>query len=340
MDKKATIKDIARICGVSITTVSRVINNKKEGVGADTLEHILRVIKELNYQPNVVARSMITKRSHTIGLVIPDIRNPFFSELARGVEDVCNRYEYGCFLCNTDGDFEKENEYIQLLRGRVADGILFTTQNNAEYNEVFRDFIARRFPFCFIERYIDELPEVPGVYFDNRLGAAMITDYLLDHGHRRIAFVSGPLTTHNARQRKEGYIASLANHGIAADESLIVEGNYKYNGGYQAADTLVAAGKADFTAVFASNDLMALGVLQRLEEMGYKVPEDISIAGFDHITYPPVLKPKITTVEIPAYSFGKTSAELLFTLMRGEKPEREKIVFSPNLIELGSVRSI
>ena len=340
MHKKITIKDIARLCGVSITTVSRVLNNKREGVGEETVERIRQVIGELKYQPNVVARSMITKRSNTIGLILPDIRNPFFSELARGVEDVCNRLGYGCFLCNTDGEIEKEDKYIQLLRGRVADGILFTTQNNVESNEAFLEFQSSGFPFCFIERYIDEMPDVPGVYFDNFNGAKLITEYLIDRGHRRIAFISGPLTTHNARQRRDGYLEALESRGIHADELLFVEGNYRYDGGYQAVSLLTGERKMDYTAIFASNDLMALGALQNLEERGYRIPDDISLAGFDHIAFPPVLRPTITTVEIPAYEFGVSSATLLFSLMKGERPEQTKIVFTPKLVEKGSVRSL
>ncbi len=340
MEKKATIKDIARLAGVSITTVSRVINNKREGVGEETVERIRRIIGELGYEPNVVARSMITKRSHTIGLVLPDIRNPFFSELARGVEDVCNKYSFGCFLCNTDGDAQKEQEYIQLLKGRVADGILFTTQNTSEYNEVFKSFSKAGYPFCFIERYIDEMPDVPGVYFDNFSGARLLTDYLLDRGHRRIAFISGPLATHNARQRKDGFLAALRERGIDPDERMILEGNYKYDGGYGGVDELLNVRKADFTALFASNDLMALGALHKLQERGFDVPKDVSIAGFDHIVFPPVLRPSITTVEIPAYALGTSSAELLFSLMRGETPAERKITFAPKLVDQGSVAAV
>jgi LacI family transcriptional regulator len=337
MKQSMTIKDIAKLCGVSIATVSRVINDKSEGVSEKTILRIRKVIEDMDYHPNSVARSMVTKRSHTIGLVIPDVRNPFFSELARGVEDVCNGNSYGCFLCNTDGSMEKEKEYIRLLRGRVADGVLFTTQNDQEFNEVFLDFQRRKFPFCFIERYVDELPGVPGVYFDNRKGAEDLTDFIISKGHERIAFISGPLATHNARQRKEGFIAAMRRRGLEVDESLIVEGNYKFNGGYEAAARLLSAGEPRFTALLASNDLMALGAYQCLEERGFPVPGRISIAGFDNISYPPVLRPLITTIEIPAYELGKCAAEMLFTLMKGEKLEIPRRVFEPALRDKGSV---
>jgi LacI family transcriptional regulator len=280
---------------------------------------------------------MITKRSHTIGLVIPDVRNPFFSELARGVEDVCNAMSFGCFLCNTDGSIEKENEYIRLLRGRVVDGALFTTQNNVEFNEVFFDFQKAHYPFCLIERYINEMPNAPGVYFDNLKGAYDMTEFILSKGHRKVAFISGPLSTNNARLRREGYFQAMKQHGLEIDEGLIAEGNYRYSGGYTATEKLVAGGKPAFSALFASNDLMALGAYQYLEEQGCSVPRDISIAGFDNISYPPVLKPKLTTIEIPAYELGKRAAEMLFLLIKGEKLSELKHVFTPVLRDNGSV---
>ena len=337
MKQTITIKDIARLCNVSIATVSRVINDKSEGVGEKTVIRIRKVIKELDYHPNSVARSMVTKKSHTIGLVIPDVRNPFFSELARGVEDVCNANAHGCFLCNTDGSMEKENEYIRLLRGRVVDGVLFSTQNDREFNEAFLDFQRRKFPFCFIERYVEEVPDVAGVYFDNMRGAELLTDFLVSNGHRKIAFISGPLATHNARLRKEGFLRAMGRNGLAIDESLIVEGNYKYNGGYEAAKTLLAGGEPRFSALLASNDLMAFGAYKFFEESGLVVPRDVSIAGFDNISYPPVLRPLITTIEIPAYELGKKATEMLFALMRGEPLIETKVVFDPVLMDKGSV---
>ena len=340
MAKAVTIKDIARLCNVSIATVSRVINNKPDGVGEKTVEHIRKVIHDMDYQPSSIARSMITKRSHTIGLVIPDIRNPFFSELARGVEDVCNGVSFGCFLCNTDGSIEKENEYIRLLRGRVVDGVLFTTQNNIEFNEAFFDFQKAHYPFCLIERYITEMPSVPGVYVDNLKGAYDMTDFIIKKGHRKVAFISGPLSTSNARLRRDGYLQAMRDNGLEVDDSLVVEGNYRFSGGYAAAKKLAEGRRPTFTALFASNDLMALGAYKYLEEQGYQIPQDISIAGFDNIAYPPVLRPKLTTIEIPAYELGKRAAQMLFQLIRGETLEEPRHVFAPIMRDNGSVAAL
>jgi len=340
MAKSVTIKDIANLCEVSIATVSRVINDNPKGVGEKTILRIRKVIEEMDYHPNSVARSMVTKESRTIGLVIPDVRNPFFSELARGVEDICNENSYGCFLCNTDSKPEKENEYIRLLRGRVVDGLLFSTQNNVEFNPAFLDLRRKKFPFCFIERYVDEMPDIPGVYFDNRQGAEDLTDFMIQKGHKRIAYISGPLLTRNSRMRQEGFIAAMHRHDLEIDESLIVEGNYRFNGGYDAVKRLLAGGKPRFTGLIAGNDLMALGAFQGLTELGYNVPDLISIAGFDNISYPPVLRPLITTIEIPAYELGKSAAEKLFKLLKGEELENPRRVFAPVLRDKGSVVQI
>jgi len=337
MTKAVTIKDIASLCGVSVATVSRVINDTPKGVGSQTILRIRKVIEEMDYHPNSVARSMVTKESLTIGLVIPDVRNPFFSELARGVEDVCNEKSYGCFLCNTDGRLEKENEYIRLLRGRVVDGLLFSTQNTVEFNPAFLDFQRRKVPFCFIERYVDELPQTPGVFFANERGAEELTQFIIDKGHRRIGFISGPLTTRNACMRKAGFLTAMARNGLVVDPALIIEGNYRFNGGYESVQRLLGDAAPRFTALIAGNDLMALGAYQGLTERGYAVPQDVSIAGFDNIKYPPVLRPLITTIEIPGYELGKCAAEMLFDLLKGRILESPKRVFEPVLRDKGSV---
>ena len=332
-----TIKDIAKECNVSITTVSRVINNKDEGVGEKTRELILDTIERLDYRPNALARSMITKRTNTIGLVIPDVRNPFFSELARGAEDVCNENGYGIFLCNTDGCMEKEGEYIRILKDRFTDGILFTTQNTIEYNQTFNLFLKKHFPFLFIERYVDELKEVPGVFVDNFQGAYELTQFIINKNHHKILFISGPLTTKNAQHRQNGYLKALSDNGIEVTERFILHGNYRYSGGYKAIKQYLSVHGADFTALFASNDLMAFGAYQALEEEGFSIPEDVSLAGFDNTPFPEVFKPKITTVEIPAYKMGQTAATMLLEIIKNEQPSESKKVFTLDLIDKGSV---
>ena len=331
-----TIKDVAKKCGVSIATVSRVINNSSVGVGKKTTEKVLQAIKDMDYQPNEMARSMITRKSNSIGLVLPDICNPFFSELARGVEDTCNEALHSCLLCNTDGAIEKETSYIKLLGGKVVDGILFTTQNNIEDNSAFGILQKRKIPFCFIERYIDHLTDVPGVYFDNYKGAQLITEYLIKNNHTRIAYISGPLSTYNAQKRFDGFKHALSENHLEYDSTLFYEADYKYGGGYIAMKELFKRGKS-FTAIFAANDLMAFGALQCIEEYGFCVPDEYSVVGFDNISYPAVLKPVVTTIEIPAYKLGVTATKMLLSYIKTGSLNERKVIFDPVLVDKGSV---
>lgn len=339
---KVTIKDIARLCDVSVTTVSRVINNKTDNIGAKTVERVEKKIIELDYTPSTVARSMVTGRSHTVGLVIPDVRNPFFSELARGVEDYMNEHQYGVFLCNTDSSLEKEKQYIDLLKGRVSDGMLFTTQNRFEFSHYFIELIQNKYPIVLIERYLEGVEKFPGVYFDNRGGAKKICDFIISKGHRHIACITGPLETTNAKMRLDGYLDALKEAGIPYDETLVVNGTYRYHSGYECMKNILERnGRRSegekITAIFASNDMMAYGAYKALEEAGLEVPSDISLAGFDNIKFPDVFRPKLTTVELPAYDMGKRAAAMLMKLMRKEKLEEVTYEYPLEVVDKGSV---
>lgn len=337
---KVTIKDIAERCGVSITTVSRVINNKNEGVSKHTRKKILDTVRELNYKPNSIARSMITKKTNNIALIIPDICNPFFPELARGVEDCCTEAGYNLLLCNSDGCFEKECSYVENLRERLVDGMIFTTQNTEEYNNVFYDFIQEEYPFVFIERYIEGLEDVPGVYVDNSSGVNKAVKYLFENGHKRIAFITGPFNTTNAVLRFRGFQQAHMELGFDIDYRLIKQGDYKIQSGYKSTKELVEECKGDFTALIASNDLMAIGACNAIKEIGLNVPEDISVIGFDNISLTNIWQPKISSIGIPIYNMGYSASKLLIDILTGKQPEKKRIVFDAELTLRESVRRI
>lgn len=336
---KLTIKDIARMCNVSATTVSLVINNKTESIGEKTVKKVRQKIEELGYRPSSIARSMVTGRSHTIGLVIPDIRNPFFSELARGVEDYMNTKQYGVFLCNTDSSMDKEQQYIDLMVGKVSDGMIFTTQNNYELSQYFTNLIKNEYPVVLIERYIEGIKDIPAIYLDNRGGAKKLCKFMLDKGHKKIACITGPKATTNARMRLEGYKDALKEANLPIQEELIVEGNYRYGGGYNGMKELLKY-RNDFTAVFACNDMMAYGAYKALEEENISVPEDISLAGFDNIKYPDVFKPKLTTVHLPSYDMGWKAAEMLMQIIDEKKIDKVIYEYELDVVDKGSVISI
>ena len=330
-----TIKTIAEICGVSTTTVSRVINNKAENIGEETKQRVLRVIEELDYQPNALARSMVTKRTNNIALIIPDISNPFFADVAKGVEKTCADRGYHLFLCNTDMHKEVEEEYIKVLRRRLVDGMIISTQNDEEYNAVFEEMLQDNYPFVFIERYVNELPNVPGVFARNKEGAYHITKHLIQLGHTDIAFLTGPLTTTNAQFRLNGYKQALAASGLPIKAELIKSGDYKVDGGYSATKALLGE-KREFTALFASNDLMAFGAYKAAKESGLRLPEQLSIVGFDSIEMPGVIEPKITSMEIPAYKMAVQATNMLLDLIDGVAPKESKVYYRLKLVEKGS----
>lgn len=329
---KVTIKDIAEKCGVSITTVSRVINDKLEGVGTETRGKVIEAIERLNYQPNSIARSMVTKKTNTIALVIPDICNPFFPELARGVEDCCTQRGYNLFLCNTDGSAEKEYSYIKYLRERFVDGIIFTTQNAEEYNSIFYDFKKEGFPFVFIERYIDDLEGSLGIYVDNYSGVYKAVKYLFDNCHQNIAFITGPFNTTNAVLRFKGFQQAHLELNVDIDYSLVKEGDYKIQSGYLQTKALLTEQPGKFSAIIASNDLMAIGACNAVREAGLNIPEDISIIGFDNISFSDIFQPKITTVGIPIYDMGFAASKLLIDALAGNELKDKRIVFDAELI--------
>jgi LacI family transcriptional regulator len=336
---KLTIKDIARLCDVSVTTVSRVINNKTESIGEKTVVRVKQKIEEVGFQPNSIARSMVSGQTHTIGLVIPDVRNPFFSELARGVEDFMNNRKYGVFLCNTDSSMDKEHQYIDLMKGKISDGMIFTTQNNYELTPYFTDLLKNEYPMVLIERYIEGIKDIPGIYLDNRGGAKNLCKFILDKGHKKIACITGPKATTNARMRLNGYKDALIEADLPIQESLIVEGDYRYEGGYSCMKKLLKY-RENFTAVFACNDMMAFGAYKAIEEEHLSVPDDISLAGFDNIKYPDVFKPKLTSVNLPSYDLGWKAAEMLMKVIDKEKLEQIGIEFALDVVDKGSVVAI
>ena len=333
----ATIKDVARLANVSITTVSRVINNKSEGVSEETRQRVLQVMENLNYQPNRVARGLVTRRTNTLGLILPDITNPFFPEIARAVEDTANKHGYNIILCNTDDRSDKEELYIRVLKSKCVDGIVFTSSTTPVFRHVrqLRDY---KMPFVLLDRYFyDE--QLPGVYTDGCQGMHEITRFVLEMGHREIAYIGGPSEAPNSMYRYAGFEQALKNFGLNLDKELIVEGNYKISGGREGVLELLSKGR-DFTAVVCANDLMAIGAMEELKDAGFRIPEDISITGFDDIPMARYVEPKLTTVAQPCYQMGEMATELLIKLIEGKPVKNAVITLKPELIVRDSVKRV
>ncbi|WP_028778028.1 LacI family DNA-binding transcriptional regulator [Shimazuella kribbensis] len=319
-----TIKDIAKMAGVSITSVSRVLNNKTEGISESTRQRVLKIIEQHNYRPNAIARSMITKNTKTIGLIIPDIRNPFFSDLARGIEDVASESKYSILLCNTDSTLGKIIDYLWLLKEKNVDGMIFACSDPTLNREVHTFVKQNNIPVVIVDRGLED-QMYSGVFIDNEKAAYMATKHLLELSHTRIGCISGPSFIKNSNERLEGYFKAHQEFGVPTDKSLIRVGEYVMEGGYQAAKELLE--QTDVTALFAFNDLMAFGVYQAAEELGLKIPDDISVVGFDNLKYNLLLHPKLTTMEQPIYEIGEVATKLLLEQIEEGKSDQIKSVF-------------
>ena len=333
----ATIKDVARLANVSITTVSRVLNNKPEGVSEETRQRVLEVVEHLNYQPNRVARGLVTRRTNTLGLILPDITNPFFPEIARAVEDTANKHGYNIILCNTDDRSDKEELYIRVLKSKCVDGIVFTSSSMPVFKHV-KQLSDYKMPFVLLDRHFyDE--KLPGVYTDGYKGMYEITRYLLEMGHRKIAYIGGPHESPNSMYRYAGFEQALKDYGLVLDKELVVEGNYKISGGSEGVLELLKR-RRDFTAVVCANDIMAIGAMEVLKGAGFRIPEDVSVTGFDDVPMAKYVEPKLTTVAQPCYQMGEVATELLIKLVEGKPVKDTVITLKPKLIIRNSVKKV
>ncbi|HCQ89366.1 MAG TPA: LacI family transcriptional regulator [Clostridium sp.] len=330
---KVTIKDVAKKANVSITTVSRVINKIEGYTNEETKKRILKVIEELDYKPNALARSLVTKRTKTIGLILPDISNPFFPSIAKSVEDLVNELGYNLILCNSYDDTEKEANYINVLKENCVDGILLNSKQTKDKYDIYKDDV----PMVFIDRK----PEVEikyGVFVDNYKGAYNATKHLIDLGHRSIACITGPKNINTTIERLRGYKDALIDNHIECDETIIKSNDYAIEGGYEAAKDLIK--NHNITAIFTHDDLMACGVYKAAKELSYKIPDDISVVGFDDITLVEFLDPPLTTIKQPTEDIGKVSVEILMDLIENNKIQGKIISLDTELIIRESTKNI
>lgn len=324
----ATIREVASAAGVSVATVSRVVSGSHHRVSAATRDRVLAAVARLRYHPNLVARGLKKRVTGTIGLIVPDISNPFFPAIARGIEDVAHRAGLAVLLCNTYEDLAKERIYLTLLEKRMVDGLIFATvgANTAHLRMLRRG----RVPVVLVARAPDGV-EMDAVLVDNRLGAHEATAHLLRLGHRRIAFIGGPPALPVARERLAGYRDALAAARVRADRSLIVEGAFRADGG-QAAVAALLRRRASFSAIVAANDLMAIGAMEALRLGGRRVPQDVAVVGFDDITFASVVEPPLTTVAQPKYRMGCLAMERMLELLNGADRRPRRIVLEPHLV--------
>ena len=329
---KVTIKDIAREADVSVTTVSRVLNNKPD-VGDDTRAKILKIIDEMNYNPNSVARGLVMQKTHTIGLIIPDISNPFFPQVARAVEDKAQKLGYSVIFFNTDNHLEREKKAVELFKSKQVDGLIVSLSLGNE--KILKELKSTNYPVVQIDRSVLS-DSYPLVSIDNKNSAYQMVEYMLKKGHRKIAHISGDLNTTTARERLEGYKKALKNYEVEINNDYIIEGNYTQHSGFEAMQELLKL-KDRPSAVFAANDLSAAGVYKALFAAGLKIPDDIAVAGHDDIDIASLLRPELTTMRQPKYSMGERAVTVLLRMINNQQLEIEDHILKTNLIIRESV---
>jgi len=327
---RVTMRDIAERAGVSLITVSRALNNKPD-VNKETRARILAIAQEIDYTPNVHARALASGDSKTLGLIVADSANPFYGKLIRGVEDTASAHGYGVILCNTSEDRERESAAHRMLREKRVDGMLVTGILTG-LSPLLR-LKQENIPFVLLNRYLQEI-DADCVLNDNRLGAYEATTHLCELGHRRIVHLTGPKEISSVRERLAGYRQALEEYDIPFDPELVLRCNLKLEGGCRQAKTALPVLSPRPTAVFAYSDLLAIGVLKALRELGLRVPQDIALVGYDDIEFAPFVEPPLTTVAQLVYEIGQKGTEIL--LEKINWPEEgewtpQRVVFKPEL---------
>ena len=332
MNKKPTIKDIAKSAKVSPTAVSMALNDNSR-IGQETRKKILRIAKELNYQPNFVARSLVMKRTHTLGLIITTIMNPFYPELAKGIEDKAMELGYNIILCSTNYDLKLEKYYINILRSKGVDGIIFSSVENNDPN--IKPLIEEHYPFILVNRRIRNRlldKKIDYIVLDNFSGGYKAMEHLYKLGHHRIGIIAGSLTTSTAIERTEGAKKLLKDYGLKLDPNQLMECNFSKELAYHATKKFLSM-KSPPTAIFSENDYMALGVREAIMDAGLKIPENMALVGFDDIAATALKGVELTTVSQKKYEMGALAVKILIEKIKsGAIPMSNQIILEPELI--------
>jgi len=334
LTKRATMAEVARETGVSLQTVSRAINNKGE-IAEETKRRVLVVAERLNFRPSAIARSLATKRTKAVGLIVPDIANPFFSQIARGVEDIAYSSGYSVFVCNTDEDHRRELSALDSLLERQADGLILCSSRLPE-TDLARSVKAFG-SAVLVNRALEENQKGIGtILVDDASGTQQAVGLLIIHGRRTvIAFLAGPEQSWSGRNRMQGFKEGLTQNGLRVDPALIKHCEPETDQAREATLQLLQL-RPDIDAFVAYNDLVAVGVLQACKDLGRRVPEDVAIVGCDDIPLASLVTPPLTTLRIPTREMGVTAMRALIVTMRGEQQETSPIVLAPELILRGS----
>jgi LacI family transcriptional regulator len=332
-----TIADVARLAGVSTASVSRYLSGQR------VREHVAieKACQELRYRPNAMARSLRSGRTRSIGVVVPDITNPYYAAVVKGVQDVTIDGPYHVFLSGTDESAERQHDVLVELAGR-ADGLILIPAT--EQSEPSRELQQSRIPVVLVDREAEDVHAFDSVVVDNAGGARMAAEHLLKLGHERIAMIGGPLNTTPGRERHGGFVEALADAGVVLDPAFDEDGRFNTEGGYQSALRLLGA-RPGPTAIFSANNLMTIGVLRAINELGIRVPDEISLIAFDDLDLGALLTPPLTCITRPTAAQGALAMRLLLRRLEeepgdGEPRQATRIVMDVSLTVRGSTAQV
>ncbi len=321
-----SVKKVAEEAGVSTATVSRVLSDKPH-VRPELRQRVLAAMQDLDYRPNLVARSLRVQKSSIIGLIVSDIRNPFFTYVSRAVEDVANAQGMSTFLCNSDENPDKELLYLEQMRGENVAGIVFSPTRQIADN--FSELVVADQPMVVIDRRVHNA-DVDNVLIDNVELAYRLAEHLITHGYRRIAALFGIAST-TGRERRKGFIQALNDHALEPDPQLVSYVNAREEDGYQATLKLLALPDRP-EAIFTSNGLLATGTFRALRESGLAIPDEIAFATFDDTPWTGLVEPPVTVMRQPTYEIGKTATELLLERIQDPSRPTRQIILQSTLV--------
>ena len=335
MEKQSvTIYTVAREARVSMATVSRVVNGNPN-VKPETRQKVLDVIKQLNYRPNAVALGLASKKTTTVGVVIPNITDPYFAELALGIDDVASMYKYNIILTNSDSDDEKILKVVRSLLAKQVDGLIFMGHDVSD--DLRNEFESTNTPVVVAGSVVND-DALPSVRINYQAAAKEATEFLLKHGDQQVAYITGPLRySINGEDRLNGYKEALANNNVPFNESLVIETDGSYQAGYAKAQEVIEKG---LKATYVTDDSLAAGLLNGLTDAGISVPDDFELISSNDTNYTKVVRPTITSITQPLYDLGAISMRLLTKLMDGDdsNDDEKNVILDHGFVERQSTR--
>ena len=325
--KYITLKIVAEKAEVSVNTASRAINNKPD-INEETKERVLKIAQDLGYVRNDTAVALRTKKTGTIGVVIADNKNPFYAEVLNGMEVAARKKNYHIILANTQRDYRKEEEAINLLLNKRVDGLLIAPVQDRD--DDIKKLIEANIPFVIVGRDFNDI-DLDAVYNDEVKGGFLATEYLIKKGHKKIAFINGVLHKSPAKGRLKGYKKALKECEIPFNDALISVGDIDVKDGYERTKQMLKK-NLDFTAIFAYNDMMAFGAMQAIKEKGLRIPENIGLVGYDDILFSSLISPALTTIKLKKQELGVESVKLLLSRINRAHKKTKKIMLDVELI--------